>query len=89
MKVEQNISRLKYLLALYKMSADQLPTLISEGLKVPLTKNDILSPQISVGHLKRIDKIFNKGLHFYLGPKLLKAVQKQVYFLERQSLEPN
>jgi len=83
LKVEQNISRLKYLLALYKMSADQLPTLISEGLKVPLTKNDILSPQISVGHLKRIDKIFNKGLHFYLDPKSLKAIPEASIFFRK------
>lgn len=65
------------------MSADQLPTLISEGLKVPLTKNDILSPQISVGHLKRIDKIFNKGLHFYLGPKSLKAKPEASIFFRK------
>lgn len=70
MKVEQNISRLKYLLALYKMTVDELLLSISEGLKKPLTKNEILSNEINVNHLKRIDKIFNKGLHFYLDPKL-------------------
>lgn len=69
MKVEQNIARMKYLLTLYKMSIDDLLLTISEGLKKPISKEDILSPEISVSHLKRIDKVFNKGLHFYLDPK--------------------
>ncbi len=41
----------------------------SEGLKVPLKKSDIFSKKIKLNHLKRIDSIFNKGLHFYLDPK--------------------
>ena len=69
MKVEQNISRLKYLLTLYKMTAENLLLTVSEGLKKPLTKDDVLSNEINVSHLKRIDKVFNKGLHFYLDPK--------------------
>ncbi len=69
MKVEQNISRLKYLLTLYKMTVVDLLLAISEGLKKPLTKDDILSNEINVSHLKRIDKVFNKGLHYYLDPK--------------------
>ena len=69
MKVEQNILRLKYLLSLFKMTENELLSLVSEGLKNPLTKIDILSNQINISHLKRIDKIFNKGLHYYLDPK--------------------
>lgn len=69
MKIEQNISRLKYLLSLYKMSVDDLLSIINEGLKKLITKENILSPEIDLGHLKRIDKVFNKGLHFYLDPK--------------------
>ena len=69
MKVEQNIERLKYLLTLLKMSIQELLPLISEGLTKPITKEQILSPNIELGHLKRIDKIFNKGIHYYLDPK--------------------
>jgi len=69
LKVEQNISRIKYLLALYKMSVDELLVLVSEGLKTPLTSLDVLSQDVKVSTLKRIDKIFNKGLNFYLDPK--------------------
>jgi len=69
LKVEQNILRIKHLLALYMMSVDELLALISEGLKDPLTKDDILSNEINLRYLKRIDKVFNKGLHYYLDPK--------------------
>lgn len=69
MKVEQNIERLKYLLTLLKMSVEELLPLISEGLTKPITKEQILNSNIELGHLKRIDKIFNKGIHYYLDPK--------------------
>ncbi|MEI6821052.1 MAG: ImmA/IrrE family metallo-endopeptidase [Bacteroidota bacterium] len=69
MKIEQNISRLKFLLSLYKITVDELLSMISVGLKKPLTKVDIMSNDINISHLKRIDSIFNKGLHFYLDPK--------------------
>ncbi len=69
MKVEQNIKRLKYLLSLFNMTIDELLMFINEGLKTPITKEEILSENIKISHLKRIDKIFNKGLHFYLDPQ--------------------
>lgn len=86
MKVEQNISRLKYLLALYKMTADDLLLTVSEGLKNPLTKNDLLSSEINVSHLKRIDKVFNKGLHFYLDPKSPEVSQDASIFFRKTNL---
>lgn len=69
MKVEQNIDRLKYLLSLFKMSVEELLPIISQGLKKTITKEQILTSKIEIGHLKRIDKFFNKGIHFYLDPK--------------------
>lgn len=69
MKVEQNIKRLNYLLSLFDMTTDELLMLISDGLKKPITKEEIITENIKVSHLKRIDKVFNKGLHFYLDPK--------------------
>lgn len=83
MKVEQNISRLKYLLSLYKMTPDQLLLLISEGLKNPLTKEDILTTEIKVSNLKRIDKVFNKGLHYYLDPKSPEVLKEASIFFRK------
>ncbi len=51
------------------MTIDELLMLINEGLKKPISKEEILTENIKVSHLKRIDKVFNKGLHFYLDPK--------------------
>ncbi|MBW3518429.1 ImmA/IrrE family metallo-endopeptidase [Flavobacterium sp. NKUCC04_CG] len=51
------------------MSVEELLPVISEGLTKPITKEQILSPNIELGHLKRIDKVFNKGIHYYLDPK--------------------
>lgn len=51
------------------MTADELIVYISEGLKKPITKEDIFSNEIKIDHLKRIDRVFNKGIYFYLDPK--------------------
>ena len=51
------------------MTIDDLLILISDGLKNPILEEEILSDNIKLSHLKRIDKVFNKGLHFYLDPK--------------------
>jgi Zn-dependent peptidase ImmA (M78 family) len=51
------------------MTADDLLPIISEGLKKKITKESILTNEIELGLLKRIDKFFNKGLFFYLDPK--------------------
>lgn len=65
------------------MTADDLLLTISEGLKNPLTKNDILSNEINVSHLKRIDKVFNKGLHYYLDPKSPEVSQDASIFFRK------
>ncbi len=51
------------------MTVEDLLLLVSEGLKNPLSKDDVLSKEIKINHLKRIDKVFSKGLHYYLDPK--------------------
>jgi len=83
LKIEQNISRLKYLLSLYKMTVEELLVLINEGLKTPLNIEDVLSTEIKVNILKRIDKVFNKGLHFYLDPKSPEVSQDASIFFRK------
>ncbi|MGF1637184.1 MAG: ImmA/IrrE family metallo-endopeptidase [Cyclobacteriaceae bacterium] len=51
------------------MTVDELLVLASEGLKKPLTREDVLATEVNVSYLKRIDKVFNKGLHYYLDSK--------------------
>ena len=87
MKIEQNISRLKYLLKLYKMTVEEFLSLISRGLKKPITYEEIFSNEINISHLKRIDKVFNKGLHFYLDPKSPEVSKDASIFFRKQKFD--
>jgi len=69
LKVEYNISRLNYLLGLFKMPLHELLQIISKGLKKPVTEQELYTHEIKLSLLKKIDKVFNKGIHFYLDPK--------------------
>ncbi len=85
MKVEQNIARLKHLLELFKMSADELLTLASEGLTNRLNHEQVFSRNIDVSILKRLDKIFNKGLHYYLDPSAPVTAKDASIFFRKDS----
>ncbi|MCL7989212.1 ImmA/IrrE family metallo-endopeptidase [Sphingobacterium sp. lm-10] len=50
------------------MTVEELAALISKGKKKAVDKEDIYAGNIDLAYLKRIDKIFNKGLHYYLDP---------------------
>ena len=65
------------------MTVEELLVLISEGLKKPLTKDDILSTDVNVSYLKRIDKVFNKNLHYYLDPKSPEVSQDASIFFRK------
>lgn len=84
MKVEQNIARLNYLLDLYKIPHKEFLAMVSKGLSKPLTENDVFTKNIKVAYLKRIDKIFNKGLHYYLDPKTPEANKEASIFFRKK-----
>ena len=65
MTIEFNKERLLYLLALYKMSEEDLLSLLNEGRKRLVNKEAVFNNFIELSLLKRIDKIFAKGLNFY------------------------
>jgi len=85
LKVEQNISRLKYLLNLYKISKKDLIEDISKGLKNPIDEKEIFSKEIKLSHLKRIDRFFGKGLHYYLDPKAPETSEEASIFFRKKS----
>lgn len=84
MKVEQNIERIKYLLSLYRLSVDEFISMVGVGLSKRITKQEIFSKEIKVSYLKRFDKIFNKGLHFYLDPKAVEESKESSIFFRKQ-----
>jgi len=85
LKIEQNISRLKYLLKLFNISIEELLENINKGLKRPITKEEIFSKEIKLNFLKRIDRFFNKGLHYYLDPKAPETSKEASIFFRKQS----
>ena len=54
---------------MYGLSVQDFLNIISKGLKKPIIDKDIFSERIELSHLKRIDKLFEKGIHYYLDPK--------------------
>lgn len=66
MKVEFNKDRISYLLALYKMSIDDLLSLLNMGKKRLVNVTDLTGDIIDLNLLKRIDKVFQKGILFYM-----------------------
>ena len=87
MKIEQNILRLEYLLSLYKMTVEELLSIISVRLKKPIVRENIMSNEIELAHLKRIDKFFKKGLHYYLDPKSPEISKDASIFFRKQKFD--
>ena len=87
MRVEQNILRLNHLLSLYNMTVDELVPLISIGLSKKITKEEIITPSINIDYLKRIDKIFNKGIHYYLDPKTPSVSKDASIFFRKERFD--
>ncbi len=85
MNVEHNISRLKQLITMYRFTVQEFLVLISSGLKKPITSDEIFSKEIKVSYLKRIDKIFDKGLHYYLDPKAPETSKEASIFFRKQN----
>ncbi len=83
MTIEHNISRINYLLKLYRLTLNELLEKISEGLKNPITKDDLYSSEIKISHLKKIDKVFNKGLEYYINPKPLTENKEASIFFRK------
>ncbi len=63
-----NKERIVYLLSLYKMTGEELICAATKGLKKSFTWDDIYRDNISLNILKRVDKVFQKGLFYYADP---------------------
>ena len=72
---------------MYRMSVQEFLQKISDGLKNPITKEDVFGKEIKVSYLKRIDKIFEKGLHYYLDPKAPEKPKEASVFFRKQNFQ--
>lgn len=58
---------------------------ISEGLKNQIAEKEIFQNEIKISHLKKIDKIFNKGINYYLDPKAPKEFKEESIFFRKDT----
>lgn len=84
MTIEYNISRLYYLLDMYKMSVDELLTLLNEGRQKPFVREDIEQEEIKLSLLRKIDEIFKKGINFYLDPRTPQRSSESSIFFRKE-----
>lgn len=85
MKIEYNKHRVEYLLSLFRMTVEELLSSINEGLKTPITWEDIDCDEIELNYLKRIDKVFNKGLLYYYDPTIPVIDKRVSVFFRKES----
>lgn len=85
MKIEYNKHRVEYLLSLFKMTVGELLSSINKDLKTPITWEDIDSDEIEFNYLKRIDKVFKKGLLYYYDPAVPVKDKKVSVFFRKES----
>ena len=85
MKIEYNKHRVEYLLSLFKMTVEELLSSINKDLKTPITWEDINSDEIELNYLKRIDKVFKKGLLYYYDPAVPVKDKKVSVFFRKES----
>ncbi len=78
-----NIERVNHLLKLYGLTKDEFLMRVSAGLKNPLKEEDIFRSEIKISLLKKIDKVFGKGLNYYLDPKQLREAKEESIFFRK------
>ncbi len=70
---------------MYRLSIQEFLAIISCGLKTPISREEIFSKEIKISYLKRIDKVFEKGLHYYLDPKSPETTKEVSIFFRKQN----
>ncbi len=90
-KFNINPQRLKYLLDLYRLSRAGFLNLLNRGRKIGIVSaeslNEILEQkeEVDEGLLKRIDKIFEKGITWYITDRKVSDVKKSSIFFRKES----
>ena len=82
-----NSKRLDYLLALFGMSKEDLLSSLNKDRKRPFSIEDIYGDEIKISLLKQIDKIFHKGIPFYLDFSPIDTSQKTKVFFRKSRFQ--
>lgn len=83
--IEINLERLYYLLRLFGLTEDVFLTMLNSGYKRELSREEVFTTRISVSLLKRIDKIFNKGIYYYIDFSPINHGSHSSIFFRKQS----
>ena len=57
--------------------------LLSKGLKKKFTAEEVFRSEMKISLLKKIDKIFGKGLNYYIDPKTIKEAKAESIFFRK------
>ena len=83
--ISLNIKRLQHLLDLYSLSKEDFLFLLNKNRKRPLAEKDIFKSEIKIDLLKKIDKVFSKGLNYYVNPDdPIKSNDESIFFRKHQ-----
>ena len=83
--VKINVERINHLLKLYGLTKPDFITKVGKGLKKPYSEDEVFSSEIKVSLLKKIDKIFSKGLSYYLDPQQVKENKEESIFFRKDT----
>ncbi len=72
---------------MYRLSVQEFLYIISKGLKRSINEDDVFSNKIELAHLKRIDKLFEKGIHYYIDPKSPENKHDASVFFRKEQFE--
>ena len=76
-----NIRRLEHLLKLYRLSKEDILLQLNRSRKRPLNEDDLFKSEIQFSYLKAIDSVFNKGINYYLDPKIpTESKEESIFF---------
>lgn len=76
-----NISRIEHLLKLYRLSKEDILLYLNKLRKKPIQEKDVFKSEIKISYLKDIDSIFNKGINYYLDPKVpTESKEESIFF---------
>ena len=81
--IKINTERINHLLKLYSLTREEFLLLLSKGLKKKYTTEEVFSREIKISVLKKIDKVFDKGLNYYLDPKPLPEAKDESIFFRK------
>ncbi len=83
--IEINLERLRYLLRLFGLSEIEFMSMLNSGYKRVLNREEVFTTEMPLSLLKRIDKIFNKGIYYYIDFSPVSHGSHSSIFFRKQS----